>query len=226
MEYQRFNNSLVVRLDKGEEVIEQIKNIVLKENIKLAEINALGATGSFTIGVYSVIDKQYYKKDYEGDFEIVSLHGNISTMNDEFYLHLHMSAGNKEGNVVGGHLNRCVISATCEMFINIIDGRIDRMKDQVIGLNTYKFLNSINSGYDDETIIERVKVGDRVKVRLLNYPEHGKISEDYGTVTRIVNGEWMQTGEESMDEVYAIFVACENTSIQPIAFNPKNIKKA
>lgn len=225
MEYQRFNNTLVVRLNRGEEILEQVKTIALKENIKLAEINALGATNSFTVGVYSVPDKTYYKKEFEGDYEIVSLHGNISTMNDEFYLHLHMSAADKDGNVVGGHLNRCVISATCEMFINIIDGKVDRVKDESTGLNIFSFVNNIHSGYDDETVIERVKVGDRVKVRLLNYPEHGKVSEDYGKVTRIVNGEWMQTGEESMDQVYAIFVLCESTSNQPIAFNPRNVKE-
>lgn len=140
MEYRRFNNTIVARLNRGEEVLEQIKQIALKENIKLAEINGLGATDSFTIGVYSVDEKEYFKKDYEGAYEIASLHGNISTMNDEFYLHMHMCAGGKDGNVVGGHLNRCKISVTCELFINIIDGKVERTKDEETGLNIYKFL--------------------------------------------------------------------------------------
>lgn len=135
MEYKRFENTIIARLNIGEEVLEQIKIIVEKENIKLAEINALGATDNFTVGVYSVDEKYYHKKDFVGAYEIVSLHGNITTMNNEVYLHLHMSCGDKQGNVVGGHLNRCIISATCEMFINIIDGTIDRRVDQETGLN-------------------------------------------------------------------------------------------
>lgn len=139
MEYKRFENTIVARLNRGEEVLEQINLIAQKEGIKLAQINALGATDSFTVGVYDVSEKQYHKKDFNGAYEIVSLHGNISTMNNEIYLHLHMSCADKQGNVVGGHLNRCVISATCEMFIDIIDGSIDRIKDEETGLNIFKF---------------------------------------------------------------------------------------
>ena len=60
-------------------------------------------------------------------------------MNGEFYTHLHMSAGDSEGKVFGGHLNKAVVSATCEMIINIIDGTVDRYKDDEIGLNLFKF---------------------------------------------------------------------------------------
>lgn len=139
MEYKRFENTLVIRLNRGEEVLEQIKIIAEKENIKLAMINALGAADDFVVGVYSVPKKKYYSKEYQGAYEITSLHGNISTMNDEFYLHLHMSAADNNGNVVGGHLNKCVISATCEMFISIINGNVDRIKDEETGLNIFKF---------------------------------------------------------------------------------------
>ena len=49
MEYRRFNNTIVQEIDKGEEILEQIKEIADKENIKLANINALGATNDFTV---------------------------------------------------------------------------------------------------------------------------------------------------------------------------------
>ena len=34
MEYRKFNNQVIVRMDKGEEIIEKIKEVALKENIK------------------------------------------------------------------------------------------------------------------------------------------------------------------------------------------------
>ena len=136
MEYKKFNNTIVARIDKGEEILEQIKEIALKENIKLASVSALGATNDFTVGVFKVDEKKYYSNEFKGNFEIVSLTG---TMNDEFYTHIHMSAGNDKGEVFGGHLNRAIVSATCEMVINIIDGKVDRYFDEEIGLNLFKF---------------------------------------------------------------------------------------
>lgn len=139
MEYRKFNQTIVVRIDRGEEILEKIKEIALKENIKLANINALGAVGEFTVGVFKTKEKKYYSNSFEGDFEIVSLTGTINTMNGEFYSHLHMSAGNDKGEVFGGHLNKAIVSATCEMIINIIDGTVDRYFDEEIGLNLFKF---------------------------------------------------------------------------------------
>ena len=139
MEYKRFENTIVARIDRGEEILEKIKEIALNENIKLANINALGATNDFTVGVFKTEEKKYYANEFKGDFEIVSLTGTINTMNDEFYTHIHMSAGNEKGEVFGGHLNRAVVSATCEMVINIIEGKVDRKFNQDIGLNLFQF---------------------------------------------------------------------------------------
>lgn len=139
MEYRRFKDTIIARIDKGEEILDKIKEIALKENIKLASVSALGATNDFTVGVYNIDEKKYYANSFKGNYEIVSLTGTINTMNNEFYTHIHMSAGNDKGEVFGGHLNQAIVSATCEMVINIIDGKVDRFHDDNIGLNLFKF---------------------------------------------------------------------------------------
>ena len=139
MDYRRFGKTIVMRIDRGEEVLTQLKAMALKENIKLASVRALGATDNFTVGVFKVDEKKYYANHFTGDFEIVSLTGTISTMNDEYYAHLHMSAGDEQGRVFGGHLNEAIISATCEMVVEVIDGRVDRARNEDVGLNLFKF---------------------------------------------------------------------------------------
>ena len=139
MEYRKFGNMIVARIDKGEEILEQVKEIALKEQIKLASVQALGAISSFTAGVFKTDEKKYLSNEFEGAEEIVSLTGTINTMNGEFYCHLHISAGNEKGQVFGGHLNRAVVSATCEMVIQLIDGTVDRRFDEEIGLNLFQF---------------------------------------------------------------------------------------
>ena len=139
MEYRKFGNTIIARIDKGEEILEQVKEVALKENIKLASIQALGAVNDFTAGVFKTDEKKYYSNHFTGSFEIVSLTGTINTMDGEFYSHLHMSAGNDKGEVFGGHLNQAVVSATCEMVITLIDGVVDRAYSEEIGLNLFKF---------------------------------------------------------------------------------------
>lgn len=140
MEYRRFGNDIIARMDKGEEILTQIKVIAEQEEIKLAEVSALGAVDDFTVGVYKVDEKKYYSNTFSGSFEIVSLLGTVNTMDGAFYTHIHMSAGDAEGKVFGGHLNRAVVSATCEMVIRVIDGEVDRYADPKIGLNVLRFV--------------------------------------------------------------------------------------
>lgn len=138
MKYQRFEQTIIVRMDKGEDIVEQVKTVALKEKIKLASISALGAINEFTVGVFKTKEKKYYANEFKGDFEIVSLTGTINTMNDEYYSHMHLSAGNDQGQVFGGHLNKAIVSATCEMVIQIINGEVDRYFDEEVGLNLLK----------------------------------------------------------------------------------------
>ena len=139
MEYKRFENTIIARIDRGEEILEQVKEIALKEKIRLASVQALGAINRFTVGVFKTKEKTYLANEFEGSYEIVSLSGTINTMNGEFYCHLHMSAGSENGEVFGGHLSRAVVSATCEMIITVFDGNVDRVFDEETGINLFKF---------------------------------------------------------------------------------------
>jgi len=139
MEYRRFDDDVVVSLVKGEEVLSCLKEIALKENIVLANINGLGATDDFTAGLLNTTTKEYLNKRFTGDHEIVSLTGSINTMNGEYYSHLHIACANEKNEVVGGHLNNCVISGVGEIFIHIIHGKVDREYNEEIGLNVFKF---------------------------------------------------------------------------------------
>lgn len=138
MKYKRFDKTIVVRIDRGEEILDKVRELAITENIKLASVTALGATNDFTVGVFNTAEKKYYANEFKGAFEIVSLTGTINTMDGQFYTHIHMSAGNDKGEVFGGHLNRAVVSATCEMTVTVIDGEVDRYRDDDVGLNLFK----------------------------------------------------------------------------------------
>ena len=140
MDYKRFDDTIIARIDRGEDIVEMLKEIALKEDIKLASVDGLGAIGRIETGLFDTAEKKYYNTcERDGDFEITSLTGTVTTMNDEYYGHLHLSAADREGNVYGGHLNKAVVSGTCEMVIRIINGRVERKFSDEIGLNLFDF---------------------------------------------------------------------------------------
>ncbi len=139
MEYRRFQDTIILRLDPGEEICERLLAVAGEEDIRLAQISGLGAVKAFTTGVFNTVEKKYYANDFSGPYEITSLTGTLTQMDGKPYLHVHMSAGDSEGKVVGGHLNRAVISATAEIVIRIVDGAVDREFSEKVGLNLFRF---------------------------------------------------------------------------------------
>lgn len=140
MEYRRFGDTLVLRIDKGEEIIQSLRLAAEKEQVRLAAVEALGAVDDFTVGVFDTVEKQYHANHFSGAYEIVSLTGTVTTQDGKFYAHLHMSAGDREGKVFGGHLNSATVSATCEMVVRVLDGEVERQFDEKVGLNLFRFL--------------------------------------------------------------------------------------
>ncbi len=139
MDYLRTETHIVARFDRGEEILAGLKALALKENIRLASVSAIGAVGSFTVGAFKTREKKYLSNEFAGYYEIVSLAGTVTVFGTDVYLHLHMSAADETGRVVGGHLNRAEVSATCEMVVSVIDGLVDRKFSEEIGLNLMEF---------------------------------------------------------------------------------------
>ena len=139
MDYKRFPNAIVLRVDRGEEILEQLKAVCLKENVKLASVSGIGAINDLTSGVWDVERKEYFSNHFTGVYEVANLVGTITTMNGEYYAHIHISAGDAQGHMVGGHLNRAVVSATSEIVLHLIDGTVEREFDPSVGLNLLKF---------------------------------------------------------------------------------------
>ncbi len=137
MVYKIFGDTIVVRIDRGEEILSTVINICKKENVKLASITALGAVDHAVVGLYRVAEKRYFPNTFDGEMEMTSLTGNVTTKDGEVYLHMHADFADEEGHVFGGHLNEAVISGTCEMFIHTISGTVERKADDVTGLNVF-----------------------------------------------------------------------------------------
>lgn len=65
MEYKKFNNQYVIRIDKGEEICAKLKEVAQKENIKLAYLTGIGAAGKVTAGVFDTKEKVFKGHTWE-----------------------------------------------------------------------------------------------------------------------------------------------------------------
>ena len=140
MEYRKFEQGYVLRLDPGEEVVEQLTALVERENVRLGTVSAIGAANDVTMGIFNTWEKQYHSWRFQGDYEISALVGNVTRQEGKPYLHLHITIGNPvTGKVHAGHLTSCTISATLELFLQVWDGEVGRKFSDQVGLNLFEF---------------------------------------------------------------------------------------
>ncbi len=142
MEYRKMDDThYVVRILKGEEVMEQLSLLAQLENMECGEITGLGASNKVEIGLFNTETKEYKTTVKEGMFEVTSIIGNISRKEGEVYLHCHINFSDASLSTYGGHLVKCYISATGEFIVTKIDGKVERKFDPEIGLNLFSFEN-------------------------------------------------------------------------------------
>ena len=107
MQDQRVGNTHVLRLDRGEEIVAELTRFCTSRGIGLGLVTGIGAVDRATIGLFRPAEKRYEATELTGDHEILSLAGNITTLNGEVYLHLHINLGDaahRRVKVVEGQL--------------------------------------------------------------------------------------------------------------------------
>ena len=111
MEYRNFETTILLRLDRGEEIVSSIQSVCKAEGIMLGSIMGLGAVDRAVVGLYKVAEQQYYPNTLTGEMEIAGLTGNITQKDGEVYIHIHASFADETGTIQGGHLKEAVVSA-------------------------------------------------------------------------------------------------------------------
>ena len=139
MQYKRFGNTYMVRIDLGEDIVENLKNLCEEEHILLGREEAIGATDHAVLGVYDLVKKEYYPEVIDGFMEIASLNGNITAMGGKPYIHLHATLADQNHVIHGGHVLEMRVGATCEMFVTVPDGEVSRQKNEELGINLWTF---------------------------------------------------------------------------------------
>ena len=121
------------RLTEGMDLKKEIEKIVEEEAIRSGII--LSSVGCVGRGRLRLADGKSIKEMTE-PLEILNLNGTLSPGG----LHLHISFGDDEGRVWGGHLvEGNIINTTCELIVGIMEGyRFHRAYDEGTGYKELK----------------------------------------------------------------------------------------
>ncbi len=135
MRYKKIESVYAIRLEKGEKAVEKLLELCEKEDIKAGYFSGLGALSELELAHFNLVTREYSSKTLSGQYEIVSLHGNVSTLDGKSYIHAHIVVGDSEFRSWSGHLKEGTVGATCEIYLTKLDAALSRKKDEKTGLN-------------------------------------------------------------------------------------------
>lgn len=132
MQVKREGNRIFAKLEKGEDVLEKLSQIVAGQDVKNGEILwGVGMIKGLQVGYFN--GKEYEKETYRDNLEVVSFHGSIAENEPKF--HIHTSCAGRNHGVVGGHLFGGMADPLLEVSISVFDKiRAERKINPASGL--------------------------------------------------------------------------------------------
>ncbi|OGH22218.1 MAG: hypothetical protein A3F31_01465 [Candidatus Levybacteria bacterium RIFCSPHIGHO2_12_FULL_38_12] len=137
------DSTFIIRLVRGEEILDSIERFCQNQNIKNAVFWGIGSIEDVILAHYRVDGKKFSEKKCEGIFEITSLIGNVSLFEQKPLVHPHISISNEQMEVFGGHLMTGKVSATVELVLQNLGSSYAKKMDEEIGLKLWDLPQSL-----------------------------------------------------------------------------------
>ena len=134
MNFRIDNSRVFMTLAKGDYINRTFEYFAEIKGVECAWLNGIGAIENPEIGYYSINDKSYHRKHFNGEFELTSLIGNITMKEGKPFAHTHITFSDTNYKVFGGHLFDAKITAAGEFIMQLGNDNITRKMNHGIGL--------------------------------------------------------------------------------------------
>jgi uncharacterized protein len=128
------DTTIILRIDKSEDVVKSITEFCTKERINNAYFTGIGAVGKLTCGYYNLEEKQYHFTEYSEPLEVVSLTGNVMLKDGTPFVHVHGVFTDIENKAFGGHVVEMNVHVVLEVMLTPLSTKIERHIDDCVGL--------------------------------------------------------------------------------------------
>ena len=128
-----------IRLDKDEDLFESLLKWAEEKKLKSGHLSGIGALKDVELGFYHLDKKEYDRKKFPKEAELLSLEGNLTSLNGKPFFHIHALLGDEDFRAFGGHLFSAKVAVTCEINFRVFDHICERKENKNIGLNLISF---------------------------------------------------------------------------------------
>lgn len=136
MNFVKDDYNWVLRLDRGEKLMESLEKLVKEQDIPSCWISVIGGASEVTLGYYALEAEEYRWQTFIDTLEIASLSGNLAWQDDKPVFHIHGTLSMANFHTIGGHVKELTVGGTCEIFLHRWFGEpFKRTKDKKTGLN-------------------------------------------------------------------------------------------
>ena len=134
MQFQSTEDGFHLLIEKDELLMATLKAFVEERKIPSATLTGLGALKGARLGFYHLEEKKYDERVFSGDHELISLVGNASWHGNEAIIHCHVTLGDEQFRVWGGHLFEAEVAVVGEVFLSVKNTKLVRVHSDCIGL--------------------------------------------------------------------------------------------
>jgi len=135
MKYAQFGDRYLIRLMKGEEIVEALAGFAQEKKIQAAAVSGIGAVRNIVLGYFDPDTRDYLREEFPESFELAGMNGNLSLLDGKPTLHLHAVLADRNHRARAGHLFSARVSVTVEVILVNFPGIVERKWEEEIGLN-------------------------------------------------------------------------------------------
>ncbi len=136
MEYiKSTSGQYLIRLIKDQEIFATLERFALETGVRAGALTGIGALKNIELGFYHLDQKQYERRHFTEEAELLGLTGNVALLEGRPFFHIHAVLGAADFSTYGGHLFSARVAVTVEIHLSPMPLEVSRQYDSAIGLN-------------------------------------------------------------------------------------------
>jgi predicted DNA-binding protein with PD1-like motif len=128
----------ILKPEYGSDLLKELQNYVRTNGINLAWLSGVGAVSRANIRYYEQPEQKWIDLEFDQNLEVAGMWGNVSLLNGEPIVHVHIVLADGEGHCYGGHLADGTLVFNLEIMLTTLTGpNVIRKMDPQTGLTLW-----------------------------------------------------------------------------------------